>query len=369
MKNNEPIKQFAARKFISWFFQVKSTEKIMIGSSLAVLMAVAGGNFLFPFLIAQINEVLPPEFQATIEMIDNIVKWIVFIASVVLVIGVVLVIMKFKREMALENKKRVIVVEARGLRDDDGSSLIDALPPSITGQKIPILLDLRQRQDGMIIAPKRLIHEVEATHRSILQHKKSHDRDNLSTIYGGLTSVPLTFLTGILFDDESSLVTYDWNRDDEEWQVIGDRDDDKEEFVISGLDDITSESDVVLSISFSYLITTASIESSITYPVVSLRMQNAPLSDHWSLDKQRRLSHDFVNVIKKMTARGVERIHLTMAAPNSVVFHFGRKYDKRNFPEIIVYQFENGKKTEYPWGVSMPVAALQAASVVHVNQV
>ncbi|MFK7997385.1 MAG: SAVED domain-containing protein [Granulosicoccus sp.] len=87
-----------------------------------------------------------------------------------------------------------------------------------------------------------------------------------------------------------------------------------------------SVSNVVLSVSFSYLASTASIVSSFAHPIVSLTMQNAPLSDHWSLDKQRRLSQDFTNVIKSLTARAVKRIHLAMAAPNSIVFHFGGRY-------------------------------------------
>lgn len=38
------------------------------------------------------------------------------------------------------------------------------------------------------------------------------------------------------------------------------------------------------------------------------------------------------------TLAGVKVIHLILAAQNSVVFNLGRRYDKRNVPDIVVYQ-------------------------------
>lgn len=62
--------------------------------------------------------------------------------------------------------------------------------------------------------------------------------------------------------------------------------------------------------------------------------------------------------------RAEKRVHLVLAAPNSVIFTFGRRYDKRNLPEIIVYQYQRGEPIAYPWGVSMPVAGLDDAKVM-----
>ncbi|HLP66409.1 MAG TPA: SAVED domain-containing protein, partial [Rhizobium sp.] len=48
-------------------------------------------------------------------------------------------------------------------------------------------------------------------------------------------------------------------------------------------------------------------------------------------------------------------IHLILAAQNSVAFNLGRRYDKRNLPGVIVYQYEANSEKKYPWGVRMPV--------------
>jgi hypothetical protein len=54
-----------------------------------------------------------------------------------------------------------------------------------------------------------------------------------------------------------------------------------------------------------------------------------------------------------------------MAAPNSAVFNFGRRYDKRNLPALVVYQFEHGRNPAYPWALVMPVAGVDQAEVLY----
>jgi hypothetical protein len=63
----------------------------------------------------------------------------------------------------------------------------------------------------------------------------------------------------------------------------------------------------------------------------------------------------------------LKRIHVVMAAPNSVVFNFGRRYDKRNLPELVVYQYERGQQPAYPWGVLMPVAGYDRPQVLYMR--
>ena len=64
------------------------------------------------------------------------------------------------------------------------------------------------------------------------------------------------------------------------------------------------------------------------------------------------------------SVKGARRIHLVLAAPNSVVFRLGRSYDKRNLPPVVVYQFENGSLPAYPSGVDTPVAGASRATIV-----
>ncbi|MBM7068481.1 hypothetical protein [Actibacterium sp. 188UL27-1] len=52
----------------------------------------------------------------------------------------------------------------------------------------------------------------------------------------------------------------------------------------------------------------------------------------------------------------MQRIYQVLAAPNSVVFTFNRRYNTQNFPKIVVYQYKRANNPACQWGVSMPVA-------------
>ena len=52
------------------------------------------------------------------------------------------------------------------------------------------------------------------------------------------------------------------------------------------------------------------------------------------------------------------------SAQNSVVFRFGRLYDKRNLPEIAVYQYQREEDPPHLWGVLMPVAGIDRPKIV-----
>jgi hypothetical protein len=72
-------------------------------------------------------------------------------------------------------------------------------------------------------------------------------------------------------------------------------------------------------------------------------------ASHWSEAKQLALADQFFDTLKQLDALGVQQIHLALAAQSSVVFNLGRRYDKRNLPRVVVYQFEKGQGTRYPW--------------------
>ena len=93
-------------------------------------------------------------------------------------------------------------------------------------------------------------------------------------------------------------------------------------------------------------------------PIVRMTLDGGGLHSHWSDRKQGHLADQFLQTAFELDRRGVTRIHLVLAAPNSVVFRFGRSYDKRNLPAISVYQFEKGSHPPYPWAVAMPVRGI-----------
>ncbi|MYG42072.1 MAG: SAVED domain-containing protein [Rhodobacteraceae bacterium] len=121
---------------------------------------------------------------------------------------------------------------------------------------------------------------------------------------------------------------------------------------------------MVIALDFSYPIKKQDIRSAFNHLIVRLTLDGMSSDGHWSQVKQNRLAQQFLEEVKQLSAVDVERIHLVMAAPNSTVFTFGRRYDKRNLPEIIVYLFEKGNNPTYPWGDLMPVSGVDQAKIV-----
>lgn len=352
------------RKATDWWFRARAIERFLITAAFGLLIALYGGPPLIAIVLRMAFGAVPTEYQSAIKALDVVDHWILAICSVVILVALGLAIARFHGEASSRTKNRVVVIEARGLRDDDGSPLVGAILDELPGQHIPILLDLRNRMDGGIIEPERALDDIATTHRTLLQYQKNFNRSDLTTVYGGLTPVPYTFLTGVLFDDEGAIKTYDWDRTQESWRAL-DGEDDHVLFEVIGLGSAISTDEAVLALSFSYPVNDAELETTFSHPVVRLTLNGMSSDAHWSERKQNRLAQQFLEVTKQLSAQGIRRIHLVMAAPNSVVFTFGRRYDKRNLPEIVVYQYERGKSPAYPWGVVMPVGGIKRPAVVY----
>lgn len=355
-------------KLIDWWFRVTTIERFLIKTGAGLLIATFGGvPLILEFLRFALGTL--PEGVVRIEAaLENIDVLIFGVASLLILVGLVLATARFLGEARARSKLRNIVIEARGLRDDNGNPLADTVAKHRKGTVVPVLLDLRNRLDGHVIAPERAVNEITAMHRSVLQNKMDGDRANLTTVYGGLTSVPYTFLTGVLLDDEGHIVTYDWDRSQEAWRKV-EGPDDGAQFKVDGIEAIEDAPEVVVATAVSYPIQNDDLATTFNLPKVRLILDRMSSDGHWSQQKQNRLAQEFLEVVKHVAGKGVKRLHLVLAAPNSVVFTFGRRYDKRNLPEIVVYQYERGKPVAYPWGVAMPVAGLDNAKVVYCTEV
>ena len=338
----------------------------MLMGAFTVLIAVFGGHWLVPLIFDLAVDSILEEYGVSLQTVYIVEVWILSICTFVIFMAIAIRIWRFIAEARSNSRKRVIVVEGRGLRDDSGLPLADAIPKIIVGQRIPILLDLRNRLDGKVINPEQAIKSIEANYRSISQHRESLDRDDLTIVYGGLTSVPYTFLTGVYLDDEGSIVTFDWDRTKNAWRSLED-DDDGKRFIVSGLNSAANQSEIVIAISYSYPITSEDLASTFFCPVVRLTLDGMSSDAHWSEEKQSRLAQQFLEIVKQLSANSVQTIRLVMAAPNSVVLNFGRRYDKRNLPIVIVYQYERDQNPAYPWGIKMPVGGAVEPTVIYSN--
>ncbi|MCH8478928.1 MAG: SAVED domain-containing protein, partial [Wenzhouxiangella sp.] len=318
-------------KGTEWLFRVLKDERFLIASGVGLLIAVYGGFPLLAVLLRIVIGAVPEGYLNAQQALDGVDRWILCIASLLVGLGVLLIIARFIGDAKARSKKRVVVIEARGLRDDDGSPLSEVAANHHEGAITKIMLDLRNRLDGDIIQPERALDEISSTQRSVLQHQKNFERSDLTTVYGGLTSVPYTFLTGVLLDDEGNIVTYDWDRVQEAWRKV-EGEDDEVGFHVDGLGALSDASDIVVAIAYSYPINDDDLATTFDFPVVRLTLGELSSDSHWSQEKQNRLAQRFLETTKQLSAIGAKRIHLVLAAPNSVVFTFGRRYDKRNLP-------------------------------------
>ncbi len=260
------------------------------------------------------------------------------------------------RDMRQSSRRRVIVVEVRGLRDSGGSPLAEAVPREVRGQRVPLLLDLRQGvADGLIVEPKAALEKIAGLPSQLSQLEGGAGRADTVVVYGGLAPVPLTFLTGILVDDEGPVVVMDWDRHARLWRQL-DGADDGMRFDVGGLDAIGDGTrEVGLVVSVSYRIGVDDVRRTVPgIPIVRLTLIGGTADSHWSEEKQAALGQGFFSTTAALGNVGVKRIHLFLAAPNSVVFRFGQLYDRRNLVETVVYQYEQRRDPPYPWGVRMP---------------
>lgn len=351
-------------KGTDWLFRKKSIEALLLKLGFGTLIAVFAGGPLLVELLRIFLEAVPEQILEVQDSIQRLEGYIFGLCTLVILFALFLIVYKKFQERKSNSRKCTIVIEGRGLRDDDGDSLDAFIGQAIDHQMIPIKLDLRNRLDGMIIEPERTVDKVEILPQLLQQHKDGFKPEDLTVIYGGLTSVPYTFLTGTLIDDEGSIVVYDWDRKRESWREL-DQQDDLKSFVYTEIDDLSGVNDVVLAISFSYPVDLESIRKTFSIPLATLELDGRSSDAHWSNEKQVRLAQDFFEIVKNFSANGINRIHLVLAAPNSVVFNFGRRYDKRNLPELVVYQYERGGDIPYPWGILQPVSGIGKPEVIY----
>ena len=178
--------------------------------------------------------------------------------------------------------------------------------------------------------------------------------------------MPFTFLTGVLLDDEESIYVMDWDRNEKMWRPL-DEADDGCRFAIRYLASVPKGSKfVALAVSVSYEVDVTGVRQKFgDMPLVLLNLEGGSVECHWSEEKQRALGKQFVETVRSLSNLGVQCIHLVLAAQNSVVFRFGTLYDKRNFPRVVVYQYERSETPPYPWGIEMPVARRRVGVVVN----
>lgn len=337
-----------------WFAGAGATLVALVFFSVMVTISIPTGEGPFSFSI-DTSGTTPP-----------------ILADLVLGFGIALLVFgggwefhRYWRDHRRVARRRVLVIEGRGLRDTSGTPLVDAVPKSIEGRREQILVDVRQRiKDGVVTEPAAAVARLEALPVDLEHRTAGLDRGDLAVVYGGLLPVPLNFLVGLLVDDEGGATIMDWDRHANAWRAL-DGEDDGKRFVTTAFDaEAVSGKEVALAVSVSYQIDIDAVGRE--FPelnIVHMKLEDGSPDCHWSEAKQAALGRQFLETLVVLSNAGATRLHVFLAAQNSVVFRFGRLYDKRNLPGTIVYQYQRGATPSYPWGVVMPVAGQARAAI------
>jgi hypothetical protein len=347
------------RALIDWIFRRRSAgvtlvkigvplfAVVLVGLTFGVTIPTSDGPFVFSWDSAGSTGVL---------------SWCVFIiASFIVFLGVFLIF----RDIRRESRNKVIVIEARGLRDWQGQPLASAVPSSITGRREQVIVDLRQGiVDGQIVSADAAVRRLASLPDDIARRCDGMDRSDISFVLGGLAPVPFLFLLGVIVDDESRTIIMDWDRTRHSWRALSDEDDGSR-FIVVGLDAVSAAKRVALCVSASYDVHEADIRIvETTAPIIKLELEGRNTSSHWSEAKQQQLAQQFLDVVMSLARQGVTEISLFLAAPASLTLRMGTLYDKRNLPHIEVNQYEQSDTKRFPWAVRMPVAGLPHAELI-----
>lgn len=345
---------------IEWVFRRKSRGLTIMRIGVTLLIALITGvslSLTFP------TSKGPITLGWSNGGVGPIVTYVLLVLAICLIFyGLRLVI----GEVRTEDRKRVFVIELRGLRDWNGPPLAGHIPASLIGKREQILLDLRQRiQDGVIIDPNAALKRISSLRTNLALREDGVDRRDISYAVGGLAPVPLTFLLGVMLDDESPITFMDWERHTGTWHSLGEPDDMKR-FMTQGMDELPTQLDeVILAVSASYQVDLDNARAKLpSCPVIHLVLDGASTSSHLSLVKQVALGRQFLDICLQLHAKGTKKIHLFLAAPSTLTLRFGTLYDKRNLPPVAVYQYERGQTQPFVWAVAMPVAGMEEPRLI-----
>ncbi|MEQ8435051.1 MAG: SAVED domain-containing protein [Oceanicaulis sp.] len=324
-------------RFLAAYF---SPNRLAVNAGVTLAVAGAGG---FAFQAAA------GDLTFSLSLASGL-TWL----SVALVFsGVGLVITGVVGAKRNEDRKRVFALQVLGLRSVPETPLADQIPAWLQGRREPWVLELRHPlQDGKLLDPQEAANEIHNVPSGMRQRAQGRDPSDVSFVVGGLASVPLLVLLGYELDDEFGVTVMDWDRSKERWFEPGGGDDTLA-ITTEGLDEIEEGTrEAAVSLSVSYGIRPEDVVRQIgDLPHVRIHMSHNSAPGR---DQQQQITQTWFDTLKTLQARGVDKVHLFVAAPASVAIRLGRRYDRRNLPSARVYQYDRDTALPYPWSLELP---------------
>jgi len=352
--------KYAFRKLIDYWTRVPTIPRVLLYA--APLVAVASLGLQFTLRLQSGGNSV--SLSSSDVGANDIGLWGLALAAVLFAIGIVWAIVDQVHAHRRDSNRTTIVIESRGLRDENGVSLATEVKKAVKGNVEELVLDLRRfMRDGHVVDAQGAANEIVRLPGDLRRRRDLKGRDDTSIVYGGLTPVPFTFFIGVLIDDEGVVVPYDWDRAKDRWRPLDD-DDDESRFRTSLPVEENYGDTVVLAISCSYPVLDDNLMRSFPgVPVVRMDLMGQTKESHWSSAKQSALAIQVLEVATLLEGRGVKTVHLVLAAANSLVFQIGRKWDRRNIPNCTVYQFERDNDPPFAWGLKLPKPGVEHAEI------
>lgn len=211
----------------------------------------------------------------------------------------------------------------------------------------------RFSKDGSI--SKNDLEKVIQKEQKTIKYAKRRMKNKKSFIYVGFPHVPLGFLDGVNFTDIDDPILYEYQGKDNEClgkgffelKTIYNSNID----LVNNLDSYSDFKDeIAVKIEQSFGINDSDINKVIKVSqiiVFGLLMPvHSGIANYAQIDIYQR---DFDKLLSVLKDKGVNRIHLFATTPISLSFSLGRII-KHYHPEIIVYNFNNGR---FDWGINL----------------
>lgn len=342
-------------QLVTWHTRRRNLGLSLMGITSLVFIAVAGGGFSVEAAgVAGLIKAF--KFSTGDGLPGNLLTLLMYFLLLAWLIGLGLVLDSYVRERRQEDINRVVVVEMRGLANTSDRPLLSAVPPTLVGQRIDALVDVRTFLTATPPNVVEALRELDDMKRTLRRARGDTARAHVNVLAGGVMHVPLLFHAGTLFDDDGKVVLMDWERTAGKWLDLNQADDGGR-FTITGLDTLSSTKDVVVAVSASYAASLDDIAATFPgLPVVHLARANPSPNTLWSEATQVALTQQFLHTMAALDGQGVKMVHLVLVAPATLSIRFGMAYDHRNMPSLRCYQRERENVPPYPWSIEMGTA-------------
>ena len=352
-------------RVLEWVIRPRNIGLKLIGSGVALLGITLGVDVFGQVDYMDGQRKLSFKFATG----DSLPAWMTLgaylTAACLVLTGLAVVLYSFINSERLASRRLCVVVELRGLHSSPDTPAKDADLGSLPRQRQGLKIDFRPKTEDELVNPRLALQQLAAMKTNICAASEGRDPSDVAIAVGGLGAIPALFLAGMLIDDESAVTLYDWQRDSKRWRLVDGPDDGKRMLPtdFSGLPEGVRE--IVLAVSLSYYVDRSAIKASLPLlGVVELRAELVKADTFWSTEKQQAVVTTFRDAVQELMHRGITRIHLIVASPASLAIRLGMSYDRRLFPELLVYQYERSCVPPYPWAFQMPTHGQQAAILV-----